>query len=218
MIGALLVWLLAGLPGVFLGALLGWAAAGLYRRRRASRRRRAFAEQLPDALQLIVGSLKAGFSLPQAVDAVSRELPPGALTTEFGRVIAETRIGADISDALERTADRIGNEDLAWAVMAVRIQRDTGGNLAEILQTTVDTLRERARLRGHVRALSAEGRLSAYILIGLPIVTAAWMFLVRREYLSVLWTTPTGLTLLLGAVVLMVIGSFWMSRWVKVEV
>jgi tight adherence protein B len=218
MIGALLVWLLAGLPGVFLGALLGWAAAGLYRRHRASRRRRAFAEQLPDALQLVVGSLKSGFSLMQAFDAVSRELPPGPLTTEFGRVIAETRIGADISDALERVADRIGNEDLAWTVMAVRIQRETGGNLAEILLTTVDTLRERARLRGHVRALSAEGRLSAYILIGLPIVMGMWMFLVRREYLRVLWTTPTGLMMLIGAVVLMVIGSFWMSRWVKVEV
>jgi tight adherence protein B len=100
----------------------------------------------------------------------------------------------------------------------VRIQRETGGNLAEILLTTVDTLRERARLRGHVRALSAEGRLSAYILIGLPIVMGMWMFLVRREYLRVLWTTPTGLMMLIGAVVLMVIGSFWMSRWVKVEV
>jgi tight adherence protein B len=154
----------------------------------------------------------------QAFDAVSRELPPGPLTTEFGRVIAETRIGADISDALERVADRIGNEDLAWAVMAVRIQRDTGGNLAEILLTTVETLRERARLRGHVRALSAEGRLSAYILIGLPIVTGVWMYLTRREYLSVLWTTSTGLMLLVGAVVLVIVGSFWMSRWVRVEV
>jgi tight adherence protein B len=217
-VGSVLLALLAGLPGLLPGAALGWLAAGAYRRSRESRRRRAFAEQLPDALQLIVGSLKSGFSLAQAIDAVSRDLPAGPLTAVFGRAIAETRIGADLSDALERAAERVDNEDMAWVVMAVRIQRDTGGNLAEVLQTTVDTLRERERLRRHVWALSAEGRLSAYILIALPILMGGFMFVARRAYLSALWTTRTGLVMLFGSIALMVIGSIWMWRWVKVEV
>jgi Flp pilus assembly protein TadB/Mg-chelatase subunit ChlD len=217
-VGGVLLALLAGLPGLLAGAVLGWLAAGMYRRWRESRRRIAFAEQLPDALQLIVGSLRSGFSLAQAIDAVSRDMPAGPLTAVFGRVMAETRIGADLGDALERAAERIDNEDLAWVVMAVRIQRDTGGNLAEVLQTAVDTLRERERLRRHVWALSAEGRLSAYILIALPILMAGFMFVARRAYLSALWTTRPGLVMLIGAIALVVIGSIWMSRWVKVEV
>jgi Flp pilus assembly protein TadB len=217
-VGGVLLALLAGLPGLLAGAALGWLAAGAYRRWRQSRRSRTFADELPDALQLIVGSLKSGFSLAQAIDAVNRDLPAGPLTEVLGRAIAETRIGADLADALERAAERIDNEDLAWVVMAVRIQRETGGNMAEVLQTTVDTLRERERLRRHVWALSAEGRLSAYILIALPIVLAGFMFVARRAYLSALWTTRTGLVMLIGAIALVIIGSIWISRWVKVEV
>ncbi|MGN9812300.1 type II secretion system F family protein [Micromonospora sp. BQ11] len=216
--GTVLFGLLGGVLGALLGALLGWLGASLYRRMRESRRRRTFAEQLPDALQLIVGSLRSGFSLSQALDGVVRDFPAGPLTVEFGRALAEVRLGSDLDDALERTAQRVGNEDLAWAVMAVRIQRDTGGNLAEVLATAVETLRERDRLRRHVRALSAEGRLSAYILVALPLVMAAWMLLVRRDYLEPLWTTPEGLAMVVGAAVLMVVGTVWMARWLKVEV
>jgi Flp pilus assembly protein TadB/Mg-chelatase subunit ChlD len=216
--GAVLLGLLGGLIGALIGVLAGLAAVEIYRRYRNGRRERAIADQLPDALQLIVGSLKSGFSLAQAIDAIGRELPPGPLAAAFGRVAAETRIGADMGDALERAAERLGSEDLAWVVMAVRIQRDAGGNLAEILETTVETLRERERLRRHVWALSAEGRLSAYILIALPILMAGWMFFVRRSYLTPLWTTPLGLLMLVGAAILVIVGSFWISRWVKVEV
>ena len=216
--GAVLLGLLGGVVGVLLGAALGWLGPGLHRRLRESRRRRAFADQLPDALQLIVGSLRSGFSLAQAIDAVVQDSPPGPLTVELGRAMTEVRLGADLDDALQRVAGRVENDDLAWAVMAIRIQRDTGGNLAEVLETTVETLRERDRLRRHVRALSAEGRLSAYVLIAMPIVMAIWMLLTRREYLSPLWTTPVGLTMLVGAALLMVVGIFWMARWIKVEV
>ncbi|WP_319459199.1 type II secretion system F family protein [Micromonospora sp. RTP1Z1] len=216
--GAVLLGLLGGVLGVLLGAALGWLAPGLHRRMRESRRRQSFADQLPDALQLVVGSLRSGFSLAQAIDAVVQDSPPSPLTAELGRAMAEGRLGSDLDDALERVARRVGNDDLAWAVMAIRIQRDTGGNLAEVLETTVETLRERDRLRRHVRALSAEGRLSAYVLIALPIVMAVWMLLTRRDYLSPLWTTPVGLMMLVGAALLMVVGIFWMARWIKVEV
>lgn len=216
--GAFLLGLLGGALGALLGAALGWLAAGLYRRMRGTRRRQAFAEQLPDTLQLVVGSLRSGFSLAQAIDAVVQDSPPGPLTVELGRAMAEVRLGSDLDDALERVARRVENDDLAWAVMAIRIQRDTGGNLAEVLETTVETLRERDRLRRHVRALTAEGRLSAYVLIAMPIVMGVWMLLTRRDYVSPLWTTSIGLIMLVGALVLMVVGIFWMARWIKVEV
>ena len=217
-LGAVLFTLLMGLPGVFLGALVGWLLALLYPRIRERRRRQAFADQLPDALQLIVGSLRSGFSLAQAIDAVVKDSPPGPLTVELGRAVTEVRLGSDLADAIERAAKRVDNEDLTWAVVAIRIQRDTGGNLAEILETTLETLRERDRLRRHVRALSAEGRISAYLLIGLPFALAGWMILVRRDYVSALWTTPLGLMMLGGALILMAIGTAWMARWMKVEV
>jgi Flp pilus assembly protein TadB len=216
--GVVVLGLLGGLIGALLGAVLGWFAAGLYRRVREQRRKQAFADQLPDSLQMIASSLRSGFSLAQAIDAVVQESSPGPLTVELGRAMGEVRLGADLNEAMERAAERVESEDLAWAVMAMRIQRETGGNLAEILETTVETLRERERLRRHVRALSAEGRLSGYILIAMPFATFAWFLLIRRDYLSALWTTPFGLAMLLGAAVLMAIGAVWMARWVKVEV
>ena len=174
-IGAVLVGILLGLIGILLGALVAWLVTGAYPRFRERRRQAAFADQLPEALQMVVGSLRSGFSLAQSLDGVVRDSPPGPLTVELGRALSEVRLGADLADALERTATRVDNNDLSWAVTAIRIQRDTGGNLAEILETTVETIRERGRLARHVRALSAEGRLSAYVLIALPFVLAGWM-------------------------------------------
>jgi tight adherence protein B len=188
----------------------------LYRTIRTDRRTTLFNDQLPDALQLVIGSLKAGFSLPQALDSLVREAPE-PVAAEIGRATSEHRLGADVSDALERVAVRARSEDLAWAVMAVRIQREVGGNLAEVLQTTVDTMRERARLRRHVRALSAEGRISAWILIGLPIALGGFMFLFRADYLAPLFTERLGQVLVLGGSLLFVVGIFWMTRVIRVE-
>jgi tight adherence protein B len=215
-VGAALLAFL-GPPGALIGLVVGWLASTVYRLVRRDRRQEAFTEHLPDALQLVIGSLKSGFSLTQAIDALVREAPD-PVGTEFGRALAENRLGADISDALERIAVRTKSEDLGWAVMAVRIQRDVGGNLAEVLQTTVDTMRERARLRRHIRSLSAEGRLSAAILIGLPLVLAVFMFIFRRQYLTPLFTDPLGRLMLVGSVMLMAGGIYWMSRMIRVKV
>ena len=158
-----------------------------------SRNRAAFAEQLPDVLQLIAGSLQSGFSLPQALDAVVREDTQPS-TGEFSRALAEVRIGADLEDALDRVADRMDSADLRWTVMAIRIQREVGGNLAEVLLDNRGTMRERAFLRRHVRALSAEGRLSAYILVVLPVLVGIWLFISSPSYMRPLYTTPAGLS------------------------
>jgi Flp pilus assembly protein TadB len=213
---ASLLYAAVGLTGAVMGVVIGWLVTLLYQTIKIDRRRDQFAQQLPDALQLVIGSLKAGFSLPQSLDVLVREAPE-PVASEFGRAVAEHRLGADVSDALERLAQRSASEDLGWAVMAVRIQREVGGNLAEVLQTTVDTMRERARLRRQVRALSAEGRLSAWVLIALPIGLAAFMFAFRRTYLTPLVTTPEGIIMVVGGATLFLIGVFWMARVVRVE-
>jgi tight adherence protein B len=216
---AVLLTALTGSPllGVLAGPLVGWLGMHLVVSVRITRRRATFSEQLPDVLQLVAGSLQSGFSLPQALDAVVREdTQPAA--GEFSRALAETRIGGELEAAMDRVAERMDSTDLRWTVMAIRIQRSVGGNLVEVLRNTVDTMRERAQLRRHVRALSAEGRLSAYILIALPLLMAAYMFAARRDYLRPLYTTPFGLVMLIGGVVLIGLGSLWMRKLVKVEV
>lgn len=214
---ALLTLLTTWWIGVPVGFLLGWGATWAYLRLRTSRRRAAFADQLPDVLQLIASSLRSGFSLAQSVDAVVRD-DSQPTAGEFSRALAATRIGAELEDALDRVAFRMRSADLAWVVMAIRIQRQVGGNLAEVLMNTVGTMRERAQTRRHVRALSAEGRLSAYVLVCLPIGLAGFLFWLRPEYMRPLYTTLLGIVMLAAGFVLLVIGSLWMRKLVRVEV
>ncbi len=204
------------LAGLVVGAALGWLGTRLFLAHKAARRAAAFADQLPDVLQLIASSLRSGFSLAQALEGVVRE-GEQPTTGEVTRALTESRLGVELETALDQAAERVSSQDLRWVVMAVRISREVGGNLADVLQTTVQTMRERAQLRRQVRALSAEGRLSAYILVGLPIVVAAWFLLVRPEYLRPLWTQTAGIVMLVVAVLGVVVGAMWMSRIVKVE-
>ena len=204
------------LIGLAVGIVLGWAGSWIWLRRKQANRARAFSDALPDTLQLVASSLKTGFSLPQALDAAQQDgVQP--MTGELGRALAAARIGAPLEDELEAIADRTASDDWRWAVMAIRIQRSVGGNLAEVLLTTVRTLRDRAATRRLVRALSAEGRLSAYILLGLPFLVFGLIFLTRREYVRPLWTTLPGLFMVIAATVFMTIGSLWMRKVIKVE-
>lgn len=200
-----------------LALLIGGAGPYIYLSIKRSSRRQKFEEQLPGTLQLLAGSLQAGYSLPQAVDTVAREAAE-PVATEFGRAIMESRLAVPIEDALDHVAERTDSEDFSWVVMAVRIQHEVGGNLAELLTTIAGTLRERERLRRQVRVLSAEGRLSAYILGGLPIIFAIYLFVVRREYLMKLFSDPIGLVLVAGGVVSLLLGAIWMRKIVNVEV
>jgi tight adherence protein B len=137
---------------------------------------------------------------------------------ELSRALAETRIGSDLEDSLDRLSHRMGSSNLQWTTMAIRIQRQVGGNLAETLRTTAGTLRERESLHRHVKGLSAEGRLSAYILIAMPIGLFLFMNMVNHEYLSLLWTEPLGWLMLVFALVSLSIGIVWMRKVVTVEV
>ncbi|MGD0376170.1 MAG: type II secretion system F family protein [Streptosporangiaceae bacterium] len=206
--------ILIGLPA---GFLFGWLGMRLAVSVRITRRRAAFSDQLPDVLQFITGSLKSGFSLSLALGAVVREeVRPTA--GEFARALAEARVGVDLEVALEAVANRMDCDDLRWAVMAIRIQREVGGNLAEVLGTTAGTMRERASLHRHMRGLTAEGRLSAYILTALPILVGGWLMFSDRSYMRPLYTTGLGLVMLGSAAVLFVLGALWMRVLIKVEV
>jgi tight adherence protein B len=200
-----------------LGIVLGVVVTEAYVRFKVRRRLRAFERQLPDVLTLVASSLATGFSLHQSLDAVAQDAAD-PVSTELFRALAETRIGAELVDALDRLAFRMNSENMRWTSMAIRIQQQVGGNLAETLRTTATTLREREQLRRMVRGLSAEGRLSAYILIGLPIALFFYMLLTNHDYVALLWTSLLGWLMLGVAFVGMVVGTFWMSRVVKVEV
>ncbi|GEM_PF-2464076 len=217
-LAAVLALLLGNLiVGVVAGLAAGWAGMRLLLSVRIARRRTAFDEQLPNVLQLLASSVQSGFSLPQALDAVVREDAQPA-SGEFARALAESRIGVDLADAMDAVAARLGSSDLRWVVMAVRIQRETGGNLAEVLRNTAATMRERAYLRRQFRTLSAEGRLSAYILLALPVLVGAWLFYSDPSYMRPLYLTFLGLAMLAGSGLLIVIGAIWMRNLVKAEV
>ena len=202
-----------GLLFLVLGAIGPWAYLVL----RRSRRRRRFSEALPDMLQLMSGSLSAGLSLAQTVDTVVHE-GSDPISGEFRRVMVENRLGVALEDALDGVAERFDSPDFSWVVMAIRIQHQVGGNLAELLDTVAATLRERQYVRRQVAALSAEGKLSAIVIGILPPVFTLYLLVTNRSYLHPLAHDPRGIIMVVFGVVWLSIGAFWMSRLVKVEV
>jgi tight adherence protein B len=183
----------------------------------AARHKTKFENQLPDTLNLLSTSLRSGYSLLQAVEGVASEAPEPT-AREFGRAMNETRLGRSPVVALKQVADRMESLDFDWAVLAISIQREVGGNLAEVLQTAADTMLQRNRLRREMKALTAEGRVSAYVLGSLPILLFTFLFMSRRDYLQPMLDSTTGLIALGGAVFMLMVGIFWLSKIVKVDV
>jgi tight adherence protein B len=217
----------AGLLGMMLSGgslLLGFlfAAAGLFLPwfwlgYKKSKRLKRFNASLPDTLQLMAGSLQAGLSLQQSVDTIVRE-GTEPIAGEFKRVLIETRLGVSLEDAMEGITERFASKDFAWVVMAIKIQRQVGGNLAELLNTVAGTIREREYMRRQVAALAAEGKLSSYVIGGLPPAFLVYLLLVNRDYVMPMFTEPIGWLMMAGGCMLLGVGIFWMSRIVKVEV
>ena len=183
----------------------------------AKRRTNKLHSQLPDILMILAGSLRAGHSFLEALDMVAQEVgEPGA--GEFGRVVAEVRLGRAVPDAMDALAARIGSDDFKWALLAVNIQREVGGNLAEVLDTVSDTMRDRDGIRRQVQVLTSEGRLSVAILAGLPIGVALYLSWVNPEYLALLFNNGLGLLMTGVASLLLGLGIFWMRKVVKIDV
>src|SRR3954469_4101521 len=190
--------------------------ARLLLRVRASRRQAAFADQLDDSLQLMASSLRAGHSLLRALDSVSQEAA-SPTSDEFARIVNETRVGRDLSDALDEVAQRMGSEDFTWVAQAIAIHREVGGNLAEVLDTVGHTIRERNAIRRQVKALSAEGKLSALVLGALPIGIVGFLSMTNPSYIHKFFESAAGYGMLAAAVVLMLIGMFWLKKTVRIK-
>lgn len=205
--------LLSPLVGLVAGAFVP-VAARVALRQLAQRRRTRFADQLAETLLLLSGSLRAGHGLAQAVDTVAREAE-SPTAEEFRRLTVETRLGRDFVEALWAMADRVGSEDFSWAVQAVEIQREIGGDLAEILDTVADTIRDRTRIRRQVTALSAEGRISAWVLMVLPFALAGIVSVTNPAYLEPLFDSTTGYVLIAVGAALLAAGAVWLRRIIK---
>jgi len=180
----------------------------------AGLRRKRFSGQLAETLQLLAGSLRAGHGLAQAIDTVAREAE-SPTSDEFRRLTVEARLGRDFVEALASLAERVRTEDFNWVVQAIEIQREVGGDLAEVLDTVAGTIRERTRIRRQVSALTAEGRISAWVLMTLPVGLAGVMAVTNPEYLGPLFSSGTGHILLGVAAALMAAGGLWLRKIVK---
>ena len=212
----LLGWLLAGFVGLLIVLILSAITPVAVLRVLVDRRTRLFGSQLPDVLKLTSSSLRAGFSLLQGLESVTKQVKEPS-KGEFQRVLAEARLGRPLEDALEAAADRIQNRDFTESVVAVRIQQESGGNLAVLFDTLAETMVQRVRMRREVRTLTAEGRLSAYILGIMPPALAIFIYVVDRTYMMVLFHTFPGKVMLIGGLVREIVGFLWMWHTVKID-
>jgi tight adherence protein B len=186
-------------------------------KRRSSSRLKKFETQLPDSLNLLAGSMRAGFSFMQGLEAVADEASE-PIRGELQRAFTESRLGRPIEEALDDAARRMESRDLSWAVMAIRIQREVGGNLAELLDTVAETMTHRERLRREIKSLTAEGRMSAIVLSIFPPAFALMLFVLQPGYMNLLFQETIGIIAVIGGAILSVVGWFWLSRIVKIEV
>jgi tight adherence protein B len=201
---ALVLALLAGVVPIIL----------LHRRRRS--RLREFQMQLPATLNLLSGSMRAGFSFAQGLESVANEAQQPT-RRELQRVFTESRLGRPIEDALEDSAQRMTSIDLMWAVMAIRIQREVGGNLAELLDTVADTMTQRERLRLEIKALTAEGRFSGLILGIFPVAFAGVLYLIQPDYMTVLFQETVGIIAVIVCAIMAFIGFIWLRKILQID-
>ena len=202
-----------------IGIIIALILPGFYIRRQKGQRLQKFNEQLPDMLNLMVNGLRAGYSTVQAMEAVSKELPP-PISVEFRRLVQEMQIGIPMEQALDNLYRRIPSEDLDLIIAAINVQREVGGNLAEILDTISYTIRERVRIKGEIRVLTSQVVYSGRFLAMLPFILGAILWFINRPYMMLFFSDPKicGI-IMIGAIILMVSsGYFAMTRVANIEV
>jgi tight adherence protein B len=205
-------WFVAPVVG-----LVGFSLPFIWLLNKRRARLKAFAAQLPDALELVARALRAGHALGAGMHVVAEEMPT-PIADEFGRVYEEQNLGIALEDALRGMCDRVPNMDLRFFVTAVAIQRQTGGDLAEILDKIGYIVRERYKILGQVKALTAEGRLSGIVLIALPFFLVIVMLHVNYGYVQYLWTHPMGVKLSIFGTVMMILGALIIKKIVDIKV
>ena len=185
-------------------------------RARINKRRNAFTEQLGDCLTTVSNALRAGYSFQQAMDVVAREMEP-PISTEFERVSTDVAMGVALEDALEQMNRRVGSQDFDLVVTAVLIQREIGGNLAQILDTISYTINERIRMKREINALTAQGRFSSYVLVVLPFIVAAFCWVFNHDQMQLFITEEAGRMAIVAALVMEIIGYILIQRIVDIE-
>lgn len=193
------------------------AAGGPLARIARRRRQQGIEGQIIDALTLISSSLKAGYSFLQAIEMASREVPP-PLGEEFERCMHEMSLGATVEDSLQEMSNRVGLSDLDMVFTAVIIQRQVGGNLAEVLDTIAHTIRERIRIRGEIRTLTAQGRISGWIVGSLPLAILGFISVVNPSYMKPLFQHPLGIFFICIGITGQVIGVLLIKKIINIEV
>lgn len=214
---AVLVVLQIPILAAFGAALAVYVLPILILIQRRRRRMNKMVQQLPDVFELLSQALRAGHSLASGMQLIANEMPEPA-GTEFGRVFHEQNLGLKIEDALTNLANRMNILDVRFFVTAVLIQRQTGGDLAEVLDKISDVIRDRIKLHGTVQALTAEGRLSGYVLLGLPILVYLAMLKINYDYAMVLVTHPTGQMMAMFAAVMMIMGWVMIKKIINIKV
>jgi tight adherence protein B len=205
------------LPGAVVAAAIGALLPYFYVKRRASKRLGKFEEQLPDAIDLIGRAIRAGHPLSAGFKMVADEAKD-PVAEEFRRVFEEQRFGLDFSETMFGLADRVPLVDTRILVTAVLVQREVGGNLAEILDNLAYVIRERFKIRRQLRVITAQGRLSGYILACLPIAVGLAIFFLNRSYIMELFTEEVGKFMLVAAIVLQISGYLWIRKIVNIEI
>ncbi|NNE72758.1 MAG: VWA domain-containing protein [Acidimicrobiales bacterium] len=213
-IGGLLGFLFAGPVAALLFAGLILFGSRMWVSFKISRRRRMFEEQLGSTVQLLAGSLRAGYAVPQAAETVANEAE-SPTADEFHRLVTEHRLGRDFSESMNAMADRVESQDFRWVVQAIAIHREVGGDLAEVLDNVGATIRDREFIRRQFQAMSAEGRYSAYLILSLPFVVLAVLSVGNPEYIDVLFNSARGFITLTVAGTLMFVGGSWLFRLIR---
>lgn len=208
--------LVGGTVGPLAAAAAGAALPYLYLRRKAGQRAEAFEEHFPEAIELLARSLRAGHALLTGLEVVADEAPD-PVDREFRQVYEEQRFGLPLEESLLGLADRVDTVDVRMFVTSVMIQRDSGGNLAEILDNLASLIRERFKFRRQLRVHTAQGRMTGYLLAVLPVFVGLALFTINREYMVVLFEEPGGRLMLMATVVLQILGFLWIRRIVDVE-
>ena len=219
-IGVVLAAAAAALVNLYIApvaGLVGLFAPFMWLYWKKTSRMKKFAGQLPEAMELVARALRAGHSLAAGLHVVAEEMPQ-PVSKEFGRVYEEQNLGIALEDALKNMINRVPNLDLKFFVTSVAIQRQTGGDLAEILDRIGYIIRERYKILGQVKALTAEGRLSGIVLVAMPIGLFLMMMWMKPEYESLLWKDPMGVKMSIGAVVMMIIGSLAIKKIIDIKV
>jgi len=217
---ALAVGVLTGLfSNLIFGIMLALATpfmARLVLSVRTDKRQSKFESQLTGTIQMLIGGLRVGHSIMRTIEAAAHE-SEAPTSEELTRIVNETRIGKDAREAINDSANRMDSEDFRWIGQAIQINREVGGDLAEVLEQVAATIRERSEIKGHVRSLSAEGKMSAYILMALPVGVAFFVGMINPGYLDVFVQKPIGFVMLGLSIVMFIIGGFWMSRIIKIK-